>query len=425
MSVLIASLSEMEEEDGLVAGEYESEGGLPTSSAEREAERSHALRLLYTSSEDAPDDAASTSLPILATAGDVREVVQYLKKKPAGVSVVEAMDDVKRRVFEPRKVAAYEFWGIVTRQGGDRLRLSQLGWEFARKLAPEAEAYRAVLANTAPYRAALRWMHDESQDLVTHTQVAAYWQKFYPSATGLNQKATESSVVCFFHLCQAAEIGTMTIGKRGQPARLRVEREELAGFIEGRASQLTTGTPPAVHEEETHPGLAVSYRAEVAPPREAAEHNRDFLILCHHAAPLVGQLQAALELMDVKSRAVVGNDRDALPVSGEMFQAMRQCGAALVVVTADDCRVDGAGGHTLDQNILIELNSAFVLYDRRVAVLWNCDVPVPAALLSLRHFTLEGDALTWEVGVRLMQVVKEFQAGARAERQRPPEACRA
>jgi hypothetical protein len=193
-------------------------------------------------------------------------------------------------------------------------------------------------------------------------------------------------------------------------------------------------TPATSSEDQIHPGLAVSYRAEVAPPREAAEQNRDFLILCRRAAPLVGQLQAALELMDVKSRAVVGNDRDALPVSGEMFQAMRQCGAALVVVTADDCRVDGAGGHTLDQNILIELNSAFVLYDQRVAVLWNCGVPVPAALSSLRHFTLEGDALTWEVGVQLMQVVKEFQAGARAEQQqqqqqqqqrRSPEACRA
>jgi len=413
MSVLIAPLSELEDDDGLVASEHELEGLVSPAPDEREAERSHALRLLYTS-EAAP----SFTLPILATAGDVREVVQYLKKKPSGVSIVEAMDDVKRRVFEPRKVAAYEFWGIVNRQGGDRLHLSQLGWEFARKLAPEAEAYRAVLDNTAPYRAALKWMHDENQDLVTHTQVAAYWQKFFTSAVGQNQKALESSVVCFFHLCQAAGIGTMTIGKRGQPARLRVERDELAGFIEGRPQDSTTRIATTGAEETDGLNFALLARAAVAPARAPASEQKHFLILCRRAARVVGQLEAALELLDIKSRTVVGVETDALPMSGEMFQAMRQCDAALIVVSPEDCREDGAGGYALNQNILIEINSAFVLYDRRIALLWNCRMPVPDGLSSLRHFRLAGDELTWDDGARLMGVVKEFQARAGTERRR-------
>src|SRR5687768_13593702 len=68
----------------------------------------NALRLLSQASDDAP-----LALPILATAGDIREVVQFLKKKPRGVTIVEAMDADKKRVFEPRKVTAYEFWGII------------------------------------------------------------------------------------------------------------------------------------------------------------------------------------------------------------------------------------------------------------------------------------------------------------------------
>jgi hypothetical protein len=411
MSVLIAPLSELED-DGLAVSAHELEALVSDATDEREAERSHALRLLYTS-EAAP----SFTLPILATAGDVREVVQYLKKKPAGVSIVEAMDDVKRRVFEPRKVAAYEFWGIVNRQGGDRLHLSQLGWEFARKLAPEAEAYRAVLDNTAPYRAALKWMHDERQDLVTHTQVAAYWQKFYTPGAGQDQKAIESSVVCFFHLCQAAEIGTMTIGKRGQPARLRVERDELAGFIEGRTQDSPTRSATTGADEIDQLNLALLSRAAVvAPPRAPASEQKRFLILSRRAARVVGQLEAALELLDIKSRALVGVETDALPMSREMFQAMRQCDAALIVVSPEDCREDGAGGYALNQNILIEINSAFVLYDRRIALVWNCRMPVPDALSSLRHFTLEGDELTWADGLRLMGVVREFQARAESER---------
>jgi hypothetical protein len=409
MSVLIAPLPEMED-DGEAVREHELEGLASNASDEREAERSHALRLLYTS-----EAAQSFTLPILATAGDVREVVQYLKKKPAGVSIVEAMDDVKRRVFEPRKIAAYEFWGIVNRQGGDRLHLSQLGWEFARKLAPESEAYRAVLDNTAPYRAALKWMYDENYDLVTHIQVAAYWQKFYPSGMEQNPKAVESSVVCFFHLCQAAEIGTMTIGKRGQPARLRVEREELAAFIEGHLPDSTTRIATTGQEETDMPNLALSSRAAVAQPEAATSEQKHFLILCRRAAPVVSQLEDTLALLDIKSRTLVGSQTDTLPISGEVFHAMRQCAAALIIVTPEDCQKDSTGGYTLNQNILIEINSAFVLYDRRIVLMWNCQMPVPDSLLSLHHFTLEGDELTWEAGIQLMQVIKEFRTRAHVE----------
>src|SRR5215212_6391952 len=42
-------------------------------------------------------------LPTLATAADAREVVKFLKKRPIGVTMVEAMNADQRRIFEPRK----------------------------------------------------------------------------------------------------------------------------------------------------------------------------------------------------------------------------------------------------------------------------------------------------------------------------------
>lgn len=409
MSVLIAPLPALED-DGLSAGERDPDGLVSNATDHGEAERSHALRLLHTSED-------SLTLPILTTAGDVREVVQYLRKKPAGVSVVEALDDVRKRVFEPRKIAAYEFWGIVKRQG-DRLQLSQLGWEFARKLAPEAEAYRAVLDQTVPYRAALEWMHEEHHDLITYVQVAAYWQKFYPSGMDHNLKLIESSVVCFFHLCQAAEIGTMTIGKRGQPARLRVERDELAAFVKGRGADSTTHAGLNIAAETGLSSFATSPRAPVETRAATRSEQEHFLILYRRAAPLVSQLQDTLELLDIESRAIVRNETDTLPMSEEMFQAMRQCTAALVVVSPEDFCEDGGGGKTLKQNILIEINSAFVLYDRRVVLIWNCRMPVPGALSSLQHVSLGGDELTWDAGVQLMQFVKMFQMRACGKQRR-------
>jgi hypothetical protein len=87
--------------------------------------------------------------------------------------VVEALADARRRVFEPRKVAAYEAWGFVVRRG-ERLLLTRRGREFARTLEPESRAYRGLLDSNPLYRAALAWIHRQRLDLVTYSDVAAY-----------------------------------------------------------------------------------------------------------------------------------------------------------------------------------------------------------------------------------------------------------
>ena len=93
MSSVIAHVAETDGElSGSSARDFEE---LASHGAElREEARSHALRLLNAGG-NGPSNA---SLPILATAGDVREAVQYLRKKPTGVSVVEALNDQKARL---------------------------------------------------------------------------------------------------------------------------------------------------------------------------------------------------------------------------------------------------------------------------------------------------------------------------------------
>jgi hypothetical protein len=409
MPSLIAPVTELSEEPPSISGRSLEE--LVSSGAERrEEERSHALKLLGASRNE-----QSVTLPILATAGDVREVVQYLRKKPTGVSVVEASGDVKKRVFQPRKIAAYEFWGIISRQGGDRLHLTQLGWEFARKLAPETEAYRAVLDQTAPYRAVLEWISRESLDLATHKDVAAFWQRLGHLSPGQNHKTIEASVVCFFHLCQAAELGTVTIGKRGQPARLRVEREELNAFVEGRP--LTQAIEPDLAEVAPSgfalPSERIASPATAAVAAAAAERIR-FLIAGGAATQTVSHLQSTLELMEIEHRTIVVGEEESFPYADEVFAAMRQCAAGMIVVTPDDCHTDETGASALKQRMLHLINTSFVLYDRRVALLWDKRIAFPIQLSSLPNFSLEGDELTWAAGVKMMRVIKDFQRQARA-----------
>ncbi len=166
--------------------------------------------------------------PRLATANDVRELVQYLKRNPEGVNLYDVPQPLKKRIFYPTKIAAYESWGVVNVRR-DRIALTLLGWEFARSLEPEARAYRDLIKGTALYRGALTWIQQYDIDLLTQDDLANYWQNNYSWALGCSdEKEVASVVITFFHLCQAAELGTLTIGKRGQPGRLRVWRAALS-----------------------------------------------------------------------------------------------------------------------------------------------------------------------------------------------------
>jgi hypothetical protein len=373
-----------------------------------EGDRHTALRLLSQISEGAQ----AKTLPVLATASDVREVVQFLKKKPTGITIVEAMDTVKKRVFEPRKVTAYEFWGIVSRDG-DRLKLSPLGWEFARTQEPEARIYRSVLDGTEPYRSVLEWIHQQNLDLVTHTDVAAYWQTRYPETLDQNnEKTTEGNVVCFFHICQAAELGTVTIGKRGQPARLRVDREELQAYIEGVS--LRHEAMPAERAENGEQASAVANPGSLRqrPATSAKEKLRLFISCCKNTK-MVDQIKVTLELADIESHVAERGETHGFPVPADMLQTMRECDAGLIVVTREDCREDEAGECVLSEEILIEISAAFVLYNRRVVLLWDKRLPLPANLSALYYCEFDGSDLTWDAGVKLLKAIKEFKSDAR------------
>jgi len=98
------------------------------------------------------------SLPILTTADDVRQIVNYLKTKPTGATVSTAKAVIRQQVLDKRKINAYEFWKIVSREG-DRIKLTELGRQLARKPQEEAEVFKAILKSTPPYWTVLEWIH--------------------------------------------------------------------------------------------------------------------------------------------------------------------------------------------------------------------------------------------------------------------------
>jgi len=364
---------------------------------ERPAEPTPPLRLLTTPRADDKGGA----LPVLATPGDLREAVQYLKRKPAGASLAEALADSKRRAFEPRKVAAYEAWGLVARRG-HKILLTPAGLAFARTLEPATRAYRAMLDANRLYRATLEWMHRQGLDLVTYADVATFLRdEFGATVASAGAKATEEGVVCFFHLCQAAEVGTVTIGKRGQPARMRVEREGLDEYIDERGAAPTRDSRPSGGEAPGEPA---------GDEEETTAGTRLFITYGTQPAHLVAQIQTVFELAGIGSHASerAPSGGDAMLVADEAAEVMRRCDAALVLLSAEDCRPDESGAPAVARRALVEIGAASVLYKGRVLLLLDGPLEVPAGLSALPRVALAGGGLTWEAGIELLKAVRGF-----------------
>jgi len=371
-----------------------------------------------------PEETSGQSLPVMASAADVRELVRLLKKRATGLTIVEAMNSEQKRLFDSRKIAAYEFWGILER-AGDRLKLTPLGLEVARQLEPEARIHRTILNNIDSYRTALFWVFERGLELVTHTEVAAYWRENYAEAIEEHdEKMTEASVVCFFHLCQAAELGTMTIGKRGQPARLYVERKELAEYLRSNdnpsssspAVEIFTGSRLSEDQRANKEGKSLPELESDATAQPANDDELRLLISHTEKRELVDQLEVALGFANIPSAVVerqgtisTSATPAAGPVAEHLLEAMRQCNAAVIVVSTDDCSQVQTAQATLRQDVFVEIGAAFVFYDRRVVLLWDESIPVPRNLQGLNRCEFKDGRLEWETAVRLMRAIKEFK----------------
>jgi len=355
-------------------------------------------------------------LPVLTTEDDVRSIVTYLKTKPIGATLAEAGAVVKKQVLDSRKISAYVQWGLVTRDG-DRLKLSPLGWDLARKPQTEAEVFRSILDAIVPYRSALEWIHHQQLPSVTNIDVAANWHEHHAKALGTDNEGTiKDAGVCFFHLCEAAGLGKLTIGRHGLSTRLDVDREALAAHIEAGPTAPPWDSPseeaPATHtvtsDEESHPDTLVEEppSKSVSPP--PPERLRVFIA---HGKNLeiVSQIETMLELADIDSEVAEEEETPAIPVPDKVLNAMRRCSAGIIAVTVEQGPDADANNFTLNENVLIEIGAAFVLYDRRVVLVWDKRLPVPSNLQGLYRCEFEGEELSWGAAMKLMKAIQKFK----------------
>jgi len=357
-------------------------------------------------------------LPIRTTSDDIEKVCTFLVRKPVGVSLSEAKPVLDKKYLDGRKLAALKGWGLL--EDNERLRLTDLGRKIVGSSTEERNsAYLSIIQRTPPYGAIIeKAAHSEIASMTTH-EVAAHWHDHFADEASSSEKTINDQAVCFFHIAQGAGLGTLTIGRRGSPTRIDFAPEGLSAFLDGAPAPLPPAAedqePEVAQEEESETegmGDGQEEKVAVSPvSRETPDPNKPIRVFITHGKnmELVDQVQTMLEMGDLESELAVAEETPAIPVPEKVFDAMRRCDAAVIIVSGEP-NGDGDGEQpVINQNVLIEIGAAFVLYNKRVVLLWDSRLSVPSNLQGLYRCEFTGTELSWTAGMKFMKAINSFK----------------
>jgi hypothetical protein len=209
--------------------------------------------------------------------------------------------------------------------------------------------------------------------------------------------------------------------------KLIVTNGRFAGLIRdisGSASILLHAGPPARTLQEVQERTPVG-RGESSPkpsgpaaavdkPTPSAPESLTSVFIAHGKNKrLLDQVKQVVEFGQLTPIVVDERETTAIPVPEKVIADMHQCQAAIIIVSADSIRKDenGMDRYPINENVLIEIGAATVLYRKKVVLLWDKRVGIPSNLQGLYRCEFEGDSLDWETGLKLQKVLTQFRTG--------------
>jgi len=333
-------------------------------------------------------------LPAAASAGDIREIVRFLSRENASIRINELQTAEPRRVFEPHKLAAYETLGIIIRDE-HYICLSELGGELAKRNTFEKQIYRQILSNLPQYSSAVEWMGEQNLRIITFHDLADFWTVNFPALLlgRKEMREIENAALSFFSICHAAELGIMTVGKRGQPTRLSVNADEVKKF------------------------LKKDYPAEIDFFSSAAENNfvakakanqisRVYVSLGRRNE--IDDLTELLELTGLEAITAVGVSLENNFFNPAQISLLQKCSFGLFILDETHCRKQKNGSLELRNEKIIEINTALALFNGQIILLWDEVENPPQNIRDTQLSIFTKTDSEWETNLRIAKALKEF-----------------
>jgi len=351
------------------------------------------------------------SLPIRTTLADIEAICGYLATKPTGATPAEARAVLDDRVLDGRKVTAYKLWKLVE-EVPPKLRITERGRLIAKDQgARKVDALRAIVIETAPYRAAVERAVHRKEASISATDLGAFWYDHFRAEASESDKILNDQAVCFFQIAEGADLGQLVVGRRGMPTRFEFHEANVVALL---GMQLNVDTPRVTETEEAPLESSTPNEFDDVPEKlligELPQRNNRVFITHGKNLKILEQIKEIVAFG--KFEPIVAKDREtaAKPVPEKVMDDMRQCGAAVIHVGIERTLYDKEGMEypQLNGNVLIEIGAAMALYGRRFVLLVEDGAKLPSNLQGLYECRYSGDELSGAATMKLLKAFNEF-----------------
>jgi predicted nucleotide-binding protein len=162
---------------------------------------------------------------------------------------------------------------------------------------------------------------------------------------------------------------------------------------------------PTIEGTQVIPKMGAGQPPPTSPPvtsRVFISHSKNMKIL--------GQLKQMLTFGGFEAEIAQERETTAIPIPQKVFDGMRKCNCAVINVSADEQEKRDGDTYGINQNVLIEIGAAFLLYDKKVILLVDRRIKLPSNLQGLAILPYDGDELSWDTGMRLQEALTGFRS---------------
>jgi len=344
-------------------------------------------------------------LPFRATSDDIVTFCAYLQSKPTGATTSEAKAVLDATILDARKVAAYKTLGLVhVDEGTGKMRLTDRGRAVAKdKGARKATPLRSILGEFPAYRAVIDRAVHKGELTVTATDVGAHWHQHFRSDASDNDEILNQQAICFFQLCEGADLGRLIVGRKGQPTRFEFDEANARAFVDGSSVQVDTRD----HLETEHGNGDDAPATSTPVVARPVELNKRIFVTHGKSTKILEQIKRTITSVGLEPVVSVQIETAAKPVPQKVMDDMRQCSAVVIHVGSEAELLDRSGkGWPINPNVLIEIGAAMMHCPNRFVLVVEDGLELPSNLQGLYQCRYKGDGLDFDAVMKIQEALK-------------------
>lgn len=347
------------------------------------------------------------SLQIRIAVEDIQAVCSYLVTKPTGATPKETAAVVDKKHLDARKLAAMKDWGLVSEADG-KYKITEAGREFVRSEAGKAKVLERIIRDTPPYLAVVERVAHRHEDTLTATDIAAHWHDHFKAEVGGTDETLNAQAIVFFQVASGASLGTLIVGRKGQPTRFSFNMEAVAAFVSGTpTAQLELVEEPKVDAESVISIEGSESNEGLSGPTVPTSTLGQAIFVAHgkNKKPLE-QLKKILDQFKIPYRVAVEEANLGRPISGKVRDIMKSCNCAILIFSADEEFKDKDGNAIWrpSENVVHELGATAFLYDNRIVIMKEDGVSFPTNFRDIGYISFEKDQLD----AKALDILKEL-----------------